>query len=210
MLVQGRFIIPSYQRFYDWETEHVRALLEHVEESVANGAPCHFLGTIMLIPQAARVWEINDGQQRIITFLLICAWLCRTANNAGDDRTVAMMLQLMFDLGRMHNKTMDDADNLAPRLTPQFMDETNFLLIIRGEVVGANGKLTAAWDAIESFFSAPHRQERKWQEALADCLCNKLLVVEVVADAAAINRHHAFESLNYHGRKLAPKPATGK
>lgn len=201
MLVRGRFVVPAHQRFYDWETANVCALLENVEEGVANNTPCHFLGTIMLIPQRKGVWLINDGQQRIITFLLICAWLCRTANNAGDDRTMAMMLQLMFDLDRMHNKTMDDADNLKPRLTPQFMDETNFLLIIRGEVVGANGKLTAAWDAIESFFSAPHRQERKWQKAFADFLCNKLRVVEIEVDNT-LNRHTIFETLNHHGKKL--------
>lgn len=210
MLMQGRFVIPAHQRFYDWDTDNVCALLENVEEAIADGTPCHFLGTIMLIPQAAGVWLINDGQQRIITFLLICAWLCRTANNAGDDRTAAMMLQLMFDLDRMHNKTMDDADNLTPRLTPQYMDETIFILIIRGEVVGEKCKLTVAWDAIESFFSAPRRQEWKWQKAFADFLYNKLLIVEVVADGTVINRHQAFESLNYHGKKLAPKPATGK
>lgn len=201
MLLQGQFVVPPHQRFYDWGTGHVRALLEDVEEAVAEGYTCHFLGNIMLIPQKRGKWLINDGQQRVVTFMLVCAWLCRAAGETGDSRTEGQMMQLMFDLDNMHNKTLDDANKLAPRLTPPSMDETNFNLLIQGDSVGTNGKMTAAWDTIEHFFNAPHRQERQWQKQFADFLCNKLLIVEIVVDQT-LNANSVFEVLNHRGKKL--------
>ncbi len=179
----------------------MQAMLEDVEEAAEKKRSCHFLGTIMLIPQKPGVWEINDGQQRVVTFLLICAWLCRAYAESGDDRTVSQMLQLLFDLDNMHKKTLDDADNLTPRVTPPSMDQHNFLLLIRGGIVGANGKMTAAWDAIEEFFNAPHRQDQQWQEKFTDFLLTKLLVVEIEVDKT-LDPNAVFEVLNYRGKHL--------
>lgn len=201
MLQQGRFIVPPHQRYYDWEAGHVQTLLEDVEEAVTENRSCHFLGNVMLIPQNRGEWLINDGQQRVVTFLLICAWLCRAANDTGDGRTEAQMLQLMFDLDSMHSQTLENADDLTMRLSPPSMDEPNFKLLMRGDIIGANGKMTAAWEAIEDFFNAPHRQERQWQEEFADFFRNKLLIVEIVVDQT-LDPNAVFEVLNHRGKKL--------
>lgn len=68
-----RFIIPVYQRNYDWETEQCKRLMEDLEEVIADNRESHFFGSV--VSKAEReVRVIIDGQQRITTtFLLLAA-----------------------------------------------------------------------------------------------------------------------------------------
>ena len=203
MLQQGRFTVPWHQRYYDWDASHVRNLLDDVERAIVEERSCHFLGSVMLIQTAQdREWNINDGQQRVITFLLICAWLCKASHDEGDDRTEGQLLRLLFDIGDMDNVTsLDDSEGLAPRVIPPRNDETNFFQRIRGKVVSANGKMTAAWKEIDDFFAASERASMEWRKNFANFLCNKLLVVEVLVEKD-LDPNAIFEVLNHRGKHL--------
>lgn len=71
----GTFSVPWHQRHYDWDKPHVTALLNDIEEARREKRVCYFLGSIMLIDSGGDHWEINDGQQRMITVSLIIARL---------------------------------------------------------------------------------------------------------------------------------------
>ena len=198
----GLFNVPRHQRYYDWEDSHVKALLVDLAESANHDTPCHFLGSIMLIRNGSdEKWEINDGQQRIITFSLICAYLCKSFHDRGPSTQENHILRVLFDLQEGHNKTLQDADDLSPRVTPPRENKTNFNLLIRGHDVGTNGKMVFAWNAIAKFFENPQYQTLSWQKKVLDFMLNSVLVVRLEVDES-LDENAIFETLNYRGKHL--------
>lgn len=77
---EDRYMIPTYQRGYSWEDEHVKELLDDLEDihnDVGDdGDNQHFFGTVLVTEYTSpNVMKIIDGQQRLTTvvLLLICA-----------------------------------------------------------------------------------------------------------------------------------------
>jgi len=77
---EDRYVISTYQRGYSWEDEHVKELLDDLEEihddAGDNGENQHFFGTVLVTEHnSPNVMKIIDGQQRLTTvvLLLICA-----------------------------------------------------------------------------------------------------------------------------------------
>ena len=198
----GFFNVPRHQRYYDWEDSHVKALLDDLAEAASHSIPCHFLGSIMLIKNGSEEeWEINDGQQRIITFSLICAYLCKSFHDRGSSTQENQILRVLFGLREGHNKTLQDANDLLPRVTPPRENKMNFNLLIRGHDVGANGKMILAWNAIAKFFENPQYQNLSWQKKLLNFMLNKVLVVRLEVDES-LDSNAIFETLNYRGKYL--------
>ena len=77
LLYKGKLEVPWHQRQYDWSKENVNELLIDLDEAFRENRESYFLGAIVLVEQSDRTWEINDGQQRIATYSLICARLAR-------------------------------------------------------------------------------------------------------------------------------------
>ena len=68
------FVIPVYQRNYDWSKEHCKRLFDDILEIQIKGYNNHFLGTIVSIydeQSDKREYLIIDGQQRITTLSLL-------------------------------------------------------------------------------------------------------------------------------------------
>lgn len=74
-----KFVIPVYQRNYDWTLENCQRLMEDLVELNSSGKNTHFFGSIVIKPNAHAEEIIIDGQQRITTlsllFLAIVKWL---------------------------------------------------------------------------------------------------------------------------------------
>ena len=69
-----RFIIPVYQRNYDWKTENCKQLYDDLVKVVRNHRSSHFFGSIVSSYQPnGRYTEylIIDGQQRLTTVSLL-------------------------------------------------------------------------------------------------------------------------------------------
>ena len=75
-----KFLIPDYQRPYSWTIEHCETLWEDLKEfSFPNGdaesfnddKDEYFLGTILTFDNGCEQQEVIDGQQRLITLLLL-------------------------------------------------------------------------------------------------------------------------------------------
>lgn len=201
LLRDGCFSVPIHQRYYDWEMEHVDALLYDLAEAVNEDSPCHFLGSIMLIKKGKNEWEINDGQQRIITFSLICTFLCKIFHDKKYSSGESSILRVLFDLSEAHGETLQNADSLSPRVTPPKNDKTNFNNLIRGYDVGTNGKMTTAWNNIASFFNDPEHQNFDWQKKALGFLLNKFIVIRLEVDRT-LDANAIFETLNYRGKYL--------
>ena len=78
-----RLNIPNYQRPYKWSTRNIQTLLYDIEEAINEGAKFgsdykYRIGTVILHQHGDennKVYDIVDGQQRLITFTLISKYL---------------------------------------------------------------------------------------------------------------------------------------
>ena len=74
-LIEGkttRFVIPVYQRNYDWKIEQCGRLFDDLVEVTKTGKGEHFFGSIVSqTPRGERV--VIDGQQRITSIFLLLA-----------------------------------------------------------------------------------------------------------------------------------------
>ena len=199
---EGLFFVPWHQRRYDWKKEHVLDLLHDIDEAVTENRRCYFLGSIMLVQRNERAWEINDGQQRMITFSLVCARLCRLFNQQNTTRftTVheAHALRILFDLDENSTDNLSEADDFNPRLTPPRDDQSRYHLMIRGKNLGTNGKLTAAWQEIDHFISAMGRQKA---EEFFDFLTKKV-EVSCLYIPNDVDPNSVYETINCRGKQL--------
>ncbi len=65
-----RFIIPVYQRNYDWKKENCHQLLNDLIDVVESDRPSHFFGSIVASTEGDD-YVIIDGQQRLTTVSLL-------------------------------------------------------------------------------------------------------------------------------------------
>ena len=196
----GQFAVPWHQRYYDWNAEQVEELLHDVNEAVIAERQSYFLGSIMLV-EGKDAWEINDGQQRLITISLILASFCRRFANGGEQPDRGRELQAMRLLFVLPDNTLTVLQESAghqPRIEPARHDRFHFESVVRGHDIGANGKLTAAWHNVENFVGGMNAKQR---EHFFDFLINNLevgvLYVPPTEDTNAV-----FEALNGRGKTL--------
>ena len=194
----GKFEVAWHQRRYDWKKEHVSELLYDIDEAIKEKRECYFLGAIMLVQKSAKIWEINDGQQRMVTFSLICARLSRSFHAANEMLYENLTLRVLFNLNGNSTKRLSDADELDPRLTPPRDDKNRYNLMIRGENIATNGNLTDAWQIIDQFFAGMGLDRSK---EFMDFLLNKVEVASLYIPED-VNPNSVFETLNCRGKPL--------
>ncbi len=69
-----RFIIPVYQRNYDWKTENCKQLYDDLVKIIKGGRKSHFFGSIVSVfnPSGRNTeFLVIDGQQRLTTVSLL-------------------------------------------------------------------------------------------------------------------------------------------
>ena len=198
---EGRFVVPWHQRYYDWEEEQIGELLQDISEAFEFDRQSYFVGSIMLI-EGEDEWEINDGQQRLITLSLMLAAFCRRFAQSGkfQDRVREIQaLRLLFVLPDNTVETLREADRLILRITPPQQDKNRFSSIIRGHNVDANGKMTVAWGKVNRFVTSMKPENIS---SFFDFLLRKVeiavLYVPRTEDTNAV-----FEALNGRGKTLS-------
>ena len=69
-----RYIIPVYQRKYDWKLENCRQLYDDLKKIVQDKRDSHFFGSLVssVVPNGSKIeYHIIDGQQRLTTITLL-------------------------------------------------------------------------------------------------------------------------------------------
>lgn len=75
----NRYIIPVYQRKYDWKIDNCRQLYEDLKKIVVDERNSHFFGSIVsqVVPDGSKIeFHIIDGQQRLTTVTLLLLAIC--------------------------------------------------------------------------------------------------------------------------------------
>lgn len=88
-----QFVIPVYQRNYDWTSKHCKQLLDDIRAAGSGKEETtHFIGSIVyvhhgvVVTSRPRELTVIDGQQRLTTLILIYMVLQRLALQMGDGR----------------------------------------------------------------------------------------------------------------------------
>ena len=68
-----RFVIPVYQRNYDWKIENCKQLYDDLKKIMKRGCKSHFFGSIVSVHNDGEFNEymVIDGQQRLTTISLL-------------------------------------------------------------------------------------------------------------------------------------------
>ena len=68
-----RFVIPVYQRNYDWKIENCKQLYDDLKKIMKRGRKTHFFGSIVSVHNDGEFNEymVIDGQQRLTTISLL-------------------------------------------------------------------------------------------------------------------------------------------
>ena len=196
----GRFEVPWHQRFYDWKREHVVELLDDLWEAVEVQRPCYFLGTIMLVKNEHedRSWIINDGQQRMVTFSLLCARLGHLFAESQDSLREARAFRILFDVDANSMARFYEAETSHLRLKPHTDEENLYRQLVQGHSIGANGKLTAAWQEIDRFVSS---MDATHAAAFLEFLIRSVEVTSLYVPPT-VDPNAVFETINSRGKQL--------
>ena len=162
ILLKNRFIMPHHQRPYAWEEKHVKWLLDDIAYGVEKKKSYHYLGPIMLTTTNEKgVLGINDGQQRIVTLALICAYLCKEfAATKSSHKKQAM--RILY------------ASQYTPRITLSPKDHPIYQFLISSEKPSKEKvPINIAWKTIDDFFK---EKTLKCKVSFFKFMCSKLRV----------------------------------
>ncbi|TDB59103.1 DUF262 domain-containing protein [Arundinibacter roseus] len=194
-----QFVIPVYQRNYDWTTGQCKQLLDDIlEVGESKKMNAHFIGSIVYVHDdvytATRVKELTviDGQQRLTTLTLIYLALHRLAKviqNEGLENEISETYLI--------NKFLPDEEKL--KLRPTDNNDRALKYLLRCD---ENEEYLDFSKLIDNFNYFKGRiTEDNYQTVLKGL--SKLMFVEVSLDREKDNPQRIFESLNSTGLELA-------
>lgn len=193
-----QFVIPVYQRNYDWTIPQCKQLLDDIlEVGRITKKNAHFIGSIVYIHDdvytSSRIKELTiiDGQQRLTTLTLIYIALYRLAIECGD-KSLEHEINETF----LINKFAAEEERLKLRPTENNDKAIKFLLYnTPGEQFKGYSRIIDNFDYFKS---------RIVKENLNTVLegLSKLLFVEISLERGKDDPQRIFESLNSTGLEL--------
>lgn len=209
-----QFQIPPYQRPYAWEAEQIDDLWDDLTSTLAEG---HFLGTIVLHDAADDRPQIIDGQQRIITLMLLLGLIRDEYNRLGsalEGRVQQVLLADAFTSGDDRFKVKTGQANWrafrdAVLRAPDDTDRISFeeLQALPKDLRARNRLLfdnaARLQDRLEAWLDGTNGSKRReCLERLEQAIVSRLQLVVIrvrsVADAFLL-----FETLNDRGLQLS-------
>lgn len=193
-----RFVIPVYQRNYDWKTEHCKQLFDDLVKVIRNHRKSHFFGSIVSVynPDGRNTeFLVIDGQQRLTTVsLLLLAMYNLMKNGAVIPATASLSQQIYEDYLVDKWQPEETRIKLKPvkndqRALGKLFEETNEHI--------RESSLTANYNY---FYDRIQKQEITVDE-IFDAICS-LEIINITLNNED-NPQLIFESLNSTGLDLS-------
>jgi uncharacterized protein with ParB-like and HNH nuclease domain len=200
VLSKGKFIIPDYQREYDWDDSEINELLEDLEDVKSDES--YFIGHMVFEGKfTGNEFKVIDGQQRITTLTIMLSvirdlFYTKSLNNLGDGINDKYIFAKDVD-----NNPFVILENKMPypilQSYVQSIPSKKDLSV--KPVKSGEKKIIKAYDHFNSLFKDKTEQELKE-------LRDKILNLEVIFVAASekVDAHSIFMTLNATGKDLTP------
>ncbi|WP_367770720.1 DUF4268 domain-containing protein [Flavobacterium sp. WC2421] len=196
--VNVQFVIPVYQRNYDWKNEECKELLNDIISVETENRGTHFIGSIVFVHEGtystSEVKElvIIDGQQRLTTINILYVALYRFAKENSKPQ----------DADRLYNMFLTNqyVQNESSKLKLKQTDTNSlaFQAIMRG-TQNEFGTFSNVIENYNYFRSAIN--EDNFEVILRGL--NRLIFVEISLERDKDDPQRIFESLNSTGLDLS-------
>lgn len=194
-----QFVIPVYQRNYDWSIAQCKRLLDDILEVGNNKKQiAHFIGSIVFVHDdtytTSRIRELTiiDGQQRLTTITLIYLTIYWLAKNMRDESLVNEIVETYLT-----NKFAADEEKL--KLRPTENNDKALKYLLRND---EKEEFLDYSKLIDNFNYFKGRiVEENYQIVLKGL--SKLMFVEISLDRQNDDPQRIFESLNSTGLDLS-------
>jgi uncharacterized protein with ParB-like and HNH nuclease domain len=193
-----QFVIPVYQRNYDWTNAECKELLNDIISVETEDRGTHFIGSIVFVHEGtystSEVKElvIIDGQQRLTTINILYVALYRFAKESGN----------LQDADRLYNMFLTNqyVKNESSKLKLKQTDNNS--LAFKAIMLGTNTESLAYSNVIENFnFFRGILNDDNFDTILRGL--NRLIFVEISLERDKDDPQRIFESLNSTGLDLS-------
>jgi hypothetical protein len=226
-LAQAEFVIPAYQRPYQWADDLLEGLWSDLGEMyVGTNTKHHYIGVLLSIAETSpvkavrgvspqrhgrTVWSLVDGQQRLVTILLLLAAL-RDWGTKAVKRDAKVLLTAN--------------DGKSPRLLGQEEDRELLtrILLTADPVLSADELRTTVGNAYGFFLrqlhagsntfwkpiskrassSAPNKNQQINTLSLFKVVTQRLSLTDMMLDATDQSAPAVFDAINGKRRELEP------
>ena len=193
-----RFVIPIYQRNYDWSITQCKQLLDDILLIGTGGEVAHFIGSIVYVHDdiytSSKIKELSiiDGQQRLTTLILIYLAIYHLSIDMKNEDLKNEIYETY-----LVNKFVPESEKSKLRPTQDNLAALDYLL--RADSTEEFKKYSKIIDNFEYFDGRINEQN---YETILEGL-SKLMVVEISLDRQKDNPQRIFESLNSTGLELS-------
>ena len=193
-----QFVIPVYQRNYDWKNAECKELLNDIISVETEDRGTHFIGSIVFVHEGtystSEVKElvIIDGQQRLTTINILYVALYRFAKETNRNQ----------DSERLYNMFLTNqyAKNESSKLKLKQTD-VNFFAF-KAIILGTEKEYTTYSNVTENYnFFRSCINEDNFETILSGL--NRLIFVEISLERDKDDPQRIFESLNSTGLDLS-------
>lgn len=191
-----QFVIPVYQRNYDWTEKHCKVLLNDIMEAGKNKKE-HFIGSIVYVTDnkpATSVKEliVVDGQQRLTTITLIYLRLYKLLDEIGNQS----LKDKIHEQYLINKFAVQPSQKLKLKLTENNNKFLKHLLNTPITIIKGKSNIIDNYTYFESNIT-----ENNYKEVL-DGLRN-LIFIDMALNKEYDDPQRIFESLNSTGLALS-------
>ena len=194
-----QFVIPVYQRNYDWRTNECKELVNDIISVENENRGTHFIGSIVFIHEGtysiSEVKElvIIDGQQRLTTITILYVALYSFAKDNGMQNEAEMLYNMFL--------TNQYVQNEASKLKLKQTDNNS--LAFKAIMLGTEREFQGYSNVIENynFFRSVISSEEVFHTIKNGI--RRLIFVEISLERDKDDPQRIFESLNSTGLELS-------
>jgi uncharacterized protein with ParB-like and HNH nuclease domain len=194
-----QFIIPVYQRNYDWNEEQCRQMFYDIIEVGNNPDGTHFIGSIVFIHEgvytSAEVKQlvVIDGQQRLTTFSLLYLALYKFAK----DNELEERADEIYDTYITNKYVKEEGNKLKLKQSENNANAFKFLLS------NNNPNTFTEFSKVINNFNYFYQNITKLNYDTIINGLNRLIFVEISLERGKDDPQRIFESLNSTGLELS-------
>lgn len=195
----NNFVIPVYQRNYDWGKEQCKQLFEDLIDIINNGYRTHFMGSLVSMYDSTgmgmgRDYLIIDGQQRLTTISILLIAI----HNVIKDKSINTRYADIDKIREVYLINKYANEDRKIKLKPIKNDQLAFEKILKGdEELIEKSKITLNYKYFYDLVSNNIDQIDQIYKAI-----ESLIIVEIELMMGQDNPQLIFESLNSTGLDL--------
>lgn len=136
--VGAQYIIPVYQRNYNWKKDdQIKKLLTDVDALMKDTSKKHFIGSVVyVVTKDSLIGQeraVVDGQQRLTTVFLMLYALRDLAKEAGQ-------IMIANSITTLYLENINTDEKYKLRLKPSVSDDDTFEAIAKGDIIDVEEK----------------------------------------------------------------------